>query len=106
MLAAFVPTATALCRIDNPDGSALPEEAVWIDLVKPTAGEDQLIEKLIGVEIPTREEMQLMPPTLIASIYGMNSRTRRTSSIRSAIRWRCSRWCCPMCSSNGNGGSR
>src|SRR5579872_6804002 len=58
MLAAFVPTATALRRIDNPDGNALPEEAVWIDLVKPTPGEDKLIEKLIGVEIPTREEMQ------------------------------------------------
>ncbi len=58
MLAAFVPTATALRRIDNSDRSALPENTVWVDLVKPTPGEDKLIEKLIGVEIPTREEMQ------------------------------------------------
>jgi magnesium transporter len=58
MLAAFVPTATALRRIDNLDGSTLPADAVWVDLVRPTPGEDKLIEKLIGVEIPTREEMQ------------------------------------------------
>ncbi len=58
MLVAFVPTATALRRIENLDGSTLPADTVWVDLVRPTPGEDKLIEKLIGVEIPTREEMQ------------------------------------------------
>src|SRR5436309_12752882 len=58
MLTAFVPTATALRKVENLDGTALVPETVWIDLVRPTPGEDKLIEKLIGVEIPTREEMQ------------------------------------------------
>src|SRR5438477_3067934 len=58
MLAAFVPTATALRKVENLDPNGLPEDAVWVDLVRPTPGEDKLIEKLIGVEIPTREEMQ------------------------------------------------
>jgi magnesium transporter len=58
MLTAFVPTATALRKVENLDGTALAPETVWIDLVRPTPGEDKLIEKLIGVEIPTREEMQ------------------------------------------------
>ena len=58
MLTAFVPTATALRKVENLDGTALTPETVWIDLVRPTPGEDKLIEKLIGVEIPTREEMQ------------------------------------------------
>ena len=58
MLTAFVPTATALRKVENLEGTALPSETVWIDLVRPTTGEDKLIEKLIGVEIPTREEMQ------------------------------------------------
>src|SRR2546423_15571032 len=58
MLSVFVPTASALRKVDNLDGTALPDDAVWIDLVRPTPGEDKLIEKLIGVEIPTREEMQ------------------------------------------------
>jgi magnesium transporter len=58
MLTAFVPTATALRKVESLDGTALPAEAVWMDLVRPTPGEDKLIEQLIGVEIPTREEMQ------------------------------------------------
>src|SRR5579871_6295813 len=58
MLTAFVPTATSLRRIENPDGADLPQDAVWVDLVRPTPGEDKLIEKLVGIEIPTREEMQ------------------------------------------------
>ena len=36
----------------------LPPDAVWIDLVKPTPGEDHAVERLVGIEIPTREEMQ------------------------------------------------
>lgn len=32
--------------------------AAWFDLFKPTAEEDRLVERLIGVSIPTREEMQ------------------------------------------------
>jgi len=36
----------------------VPESAVWIDLVNPTSGEDKLVERLVGIAIPTREEMQ------------------------------------------------
>src|SRR5204862_5267082 len=54
----FVPTATALRKVQNLDVHALPAEAVWVDLARPTPGEDKLIEKLTGIEIPTREEMQ------------------------------------------------
>jgi len=35
--------------------SALP---IWIDLMQPTLQEERLVEQLIGVELPTREEMQ------------------------------------------------
>ncbi len=40
------------------DLSALPESAVWIDLVKPTAEEDHAVERLAGIAVPTREDMQ------------------------------------------------
>ncbi len=40
-----------------PDGS-LPENVVWIDLLEPTKGEEQLVERVAGIEAPTREEMQ------------------------------------------------
>jgi magnesium transporter len=42
---------------DAPD-AALPPEAVWLDLVAPTVAEERLVETLLGVEVPTREEMQ------------------------------------------------
>jgi len=38
--------------------AGLPEAAIWLDLFNPTIDEDRLVEKLIGVAIPTREEMQ------------------------------------------------
>lgn len=39
------------------DGT-LPENVVWIDLLEPTKQEEQLIEQAVGIEAPTREEMQ------------------------------------------------
>ena len=40
-------------------GSPPPEEAVWIDLINPaTVQEDKLVEQLLGIAVPTREEMQ------------------------------------------------
>ena len=39
------------------DGWTLPEDAVWIELVEPTRAEELAVEKALGVELPTREEM-------------------------------------------------
>jgi magnesium transporter len=58
MLSAYVLIGTALEQKIVEDGADVPEAAVWIDLVNPTGGEDKLVEKLVGIAIPTREEMQ------------------------------------------------
>jgi magnesium transporter len=58
MLTAYIPSGTALIPQDIPAGEAVPGNAVWIDLLAPTPGEDSAVEKLIGAAIPTREEMQ------------------------------------------------
>jgi magnesium transporter len=58
MLSVYVTTGSALERIPLEAGAPLPEEAVWIDLVSPTVGEDKLVEGLLGIAVPTREEMQ------------------------------------------------
>lgn len=34
------------------------EQAAWIDLLSPTSDEEQHIESLLGVDLPTREEMR------------------------------------------------
>ena len=36
----------------------MPAEAVWIDLLEPTPEEEKKIEKFLGIEVPTREEMR------------------------------------------------
>ena len=58
MLTVFVPRGTQLERIVLEPGATPPDDAVWIDLVKPTVQEDKLVEGLLGIAVPTREEMQ------------------------------------------------
>jgi len=58
MLSVYVPQGTTLERISIEPGAAPPDGAVWIDLVTPTVQEDKVVEKLLGIAIPTREEMQ------------------------------------------------
>jgi len=36
----------------------LGADALWIDLLSPTPDEEQGVERLLGVDVPTREEMQ------------------------------------------------
>lgn len=57
MLAFYVPRGNSLQRVQHA-GGAVPEDAVWIDLVAPAHGEDKLVERLLGVAVPTREEME------------------------------------------------
>src|SRR6201996_9230437 len=58
MFSVFVPSETSLKKVPVTDLDALPENAVWIDLVKPTAAEDKAVERLAGIAVPTREDMQ------------------------------------------------
>lgn len=58
MLSVYVPRGATLERVPVEPGSSPPEAAVWIDLVTPTVQEDKLVEQLLGIAVPTREEMQ------------------------------------------------
>src|ERR1700675_4351851 len=58
MLSVFVPSESSLKKVAEADLAALPESAVWIDLMKPTAAEDKAVERLAGIAVPTREDMQ------------------------------------------------
>ena len=58
MLSVYVPRGTSLERMTLEPGQPAPEAAVWIDLVSPTVQEDKLVEALLGIAVPTREEMQ------------------------------------------------
>jgi magnesium transporter len=58
MLSVYVPTEATLRKLPAADPPVLPESAVWIDLVKPTPEEDRAVERLAGIAVPTREDMQ------------------------------------------------
>lgn len=58
MLTVYIPCGTSLERIAVAPGESPPPEAVWIDLITPTVQEDRLVEALLGIAVPTREEMQ------------------------------------------------
>jgi magnesium transporter len=58
MISVFLPSETFLKKLVIEDFSALPENAVWIDLVNPTQAEDKAVERLAGIAVPTREDMQ------------------------------------------------
>jgi len=58
MLSVYVQRGTTLERIPVESGVTLPATAVWVDLVTPTVEEDRIVENLLGIAVPTREEMQ------------------------------------------------
>lgn len=58
MFSVFVPSESSLKKAVIEDLAAVPENAVWIDLVNPSAAEDKAVERLAGIAIPTREDMQ------------------------------------------------
>lgn len=73
MLIAYVPVGGVLKDHVVSAPEQVPEAALWLDLVQPEPGEDHLVETVVGVEIPTREEMREIEPT---------SRLRATSGAR------------------------
>jgi magnesium transporter len=58
MLSVYVPKGTSLQRFPAESGNAPPDSAVWIDLITPSLPEDKLVERMFGIAVPTREEMQ------------------------------------------------
>jgi len=58
MLSVFASRPQGLVRLETPLDAALLEQAIWIDLLEPTAEEEKQVESLLGIDIPTREEMR------------------------------------------------
>ena len=56
MLTIYDHQGAALTRRVNPQ--SIGDETVWLDLLNPTMEEDKFVEKLLGIAIPTRDEMR------------------------------------------------
>ncbi len=79
MFSVFVPSESSLKKAAVTDLDNLPDNAVWIDLVKPTAAEDRAVERLAGIAVPTREDMQEIE--ISSRLYIENSARYMTATL-------------------------
>lgn len=56
----------------------IPDEGVWIDLEEPTTEEEKLVERCVGVNVPTRAEMAEIEPS--SRLYERNGALYMTVS--------------------------
>ncbi|MEA1072698.1 magnesium transporter CorA family protein [Sphingomonas sp. LY160] len=66
------------CPVHAREATGL-DKAVWIDLLEPTHEEEKVAEKLIGTNIPTREEMLEIEPS--SRLYEKNGVIFMTASV-------------------------
>ena len=52
---------------------------MWLDLYSPTHGEDKLVERTLGIAVPTREEMQEIEVT--SRLYVENGARYMTATL-------------------------
>ena len=82
MFSVFIPSESSLKKATVTDLDKLPEAAVWIDLVKPTSAEDKAVERLAGIAVPTREDMQEIE--ISSRLYIENGARYMTSTLMCA----------------------
>src|ERR1700721_2341663 len=82
MFSVFVPSGSSLKKMDSVDLGVLPETAVWIEMVKPTAEEDHAVEGLARIAVPTREDMQEIE--ISSRLYAENGARYMTASLMCA----------------------
>lgn len=54
----FVEENRHVLRCEPEQGSPIPTNTIWIDLLNPTRTEEQLVEEFLCMEVPTHEEMR------------------------------------------------
>jgi len=76
MLRAYGPDCDG--RTLNAEIEKIPDEATWIDLEEPTKEEERLVERCIGVNVPTQAEMAEIEPS--SRLYERNGALYMTIS--------------------------
>src|SRR5437870_269877 len=63
MLKVLRRSVPGLHEVPDVGAYSLPEDAVWIDLTRPTRAEELAVEAALRLELPTREEMAEIEPS-------------------------------------------
>ena len=79
MLSVYVPHGASLDRVPVASGDQVPDSAIWFDLFQPTQTEDKLVESVVGISVPTREEMQEIEVT--SRLYVENGARYMTATL-------------------------
>ncbi len=79
MLSVYVPRAGSLDRVPVAADVDVPESAVWFDLINPNLQEDKIVERQVGIAVPTREEMQEIEVT--SRLYVENGARYMTATL-------------------------
>jgi magnesium transporter len=79
MLWVYVPRGTSLERTQVTSDTDVPDNAVWFDLVNPSQQEDKIVERRVGIAVPTREEMQEIEVT--SRLYVENGARYMTATL-------------------------
>jgi magnesium transporter len=79
MLSVYVPHGACLDRVSVDPGGKVPDSAIWFDLIQPTQPEDKLVEGIVGISVPTREEMQEIEVT--SRLYVENGARYMTATL-------------------------
>ena len=81
MITVFRPNGEA-CALPTETDSAAADAlagAVWVDLNEPTRDEELLIERVLGMEVPTRDELKDIEPS--SRLYTDGANTYMTASL-------------------------
>jgi magnesium transporter len=76
MLRAYGPGCEG--EVIDPKTASIPDQATWIDLEEPTHEEEKLVERCIGVNVPTQDEMSEIEPS--SRLYEKNDALYMTAS--------------------------
>lgn len=76
MLRTYGPSCTGSLLAAS--GGTIPPTATWIDLEEPTRDEDRLVEQLLGLPVPTRDDLQEIEPS--SRLYERNGALYMTLS--------------------------
>jgi magnesium transporter len=79
MINAFDAAARRFCPFDAANAAQIPNSLVWIDVVHPSLEEDHALEALLGVDLPSVEEMKDIEPS--SRLYRENGAIYMTANV-------------------------
>src|SRR5918995_1877719 len=82
VLNCFVPGSQGLDRLDPPPAD-IPERCVWVDLLEPTLAEERAVERLLAIDVPSREEMREIETS--SRLYEENGTLYMTATVVTKI---------------------